>query len=183
VPAKDRTFRPTTDAAYKDELSERRKTGNFKNVVGDDPVAVIVKAQIELTVDATTSDQRLPGRPVNRAHLGKLLDFVVANQYRLGWEMVPAEKRRGRPVKKKDIKAIFPTPPAWKVEGVGVPQRVGTGAHRHDNPHDTRPPLVEAAAKHLGVSVERAGDLARQLADMAGKTPEGMIGKDLPDPN
>ncbi len=103
MPAKDRTFRPTTDAAYKDELSERRKTGNFKNVVGDDPVAVIVKAQIELTVDAATSDRRLRGRPVNRAHLGKLLDFVVANQYRLGWEMVPEEKRRGRPVEKKDI--------------------------------------------------------------------------------
>jgi hypothetical protein len=69
------------------------------------------------------------------------------------------------------------------VEGVGVPQRVGTGAHSHRNPHDIRPPLVEAAAKHLGVSVERTGDLARQLADMAGKTPEGMIGKLLPDPN
>ncbi len=206
MPAQDRSFRRASDDAYKMELRKKHATGKFKTVAGSDPVAVEVQAHIEFTRDAAGHEERGRGHPVDRVSLLKLLEFVVARGYRLGWEMVAERKRHGRPVQRAEIDALFAVPTAWMVSANGVPQRVGTGAHSRKPRVSAQPALVEAVAEHLNISKERAGDLykqlvdaqpglveaaaahlnmskervadlARQLADMAGKTPWGMIGK------
>jgi hypothetical protein len=147
------------------ELRERHASGKFKTVAGSDPVAAEVQAHIEFTRDAAGHEERGRGHPVDRESLLKLLEFVVARGYRLGWEMVAERKRHGRPVQRAEIDALFAVPTAWMVSANGVPQRVGTGAHSRKPRVGAQPALVEAVAEHLNISKERAGDLARQFPD------------------